>query len=192
MVSLQHHLSFQYFFRLKFLVTTYDSTKDYEFVIRNYPFAMQNWNLTPPALVSEPSAAVTTTSFHVNSEVHPLLSLWTTRVSVPFAPIEPFTSNSSRTSSLPPARSHPLLLNQIYWTPLRPATGSGARWWTRPRICDQVKDSFSSLLWNCRGFISYSWYYSVSSSFDRMARVSFPTSALANEHIDPAERSQPL
>jgi hypothetical protein len=27
------------------------STKDYEFVIRNFAIALQNWNLTPPVLV---------------------------------------------------------------------------------------------------------------------------------------------
>ncbi|EFX74416.1 hypothetical protein DAPPUDRAFT_251954 [Daphnia pulex] len=88
------------------VVIIYESTKVYEFVVKNYAFAMHNWNLTPPALRSS------------STSVAP------TPVSVPFAPI------------------------------VEPST--------------------------------------ISSSFDGMTRVSFPTSALANEHIDPAERSQPL
>jgi hypothetical protein len=54
----------------------YESTKDYEFVIRNYAFAMQNWNLTPRLWsVDHQQQQQQQQPFHINSEVHPLLSL---------------------------------------------------------------------------------------------------------------------
>ena len=49
-----HHLTFKLLFSLQFSRHYWTSTKDYEFGIRNYAIALQNWNLTPPVLVRVP------------------------------------------------------------------------------------------------------------------------------------------